>query len=115
MLAALITALVPSLKALFVAPPTGSSVHIKPAPDGLPPLDVLFETATFAGNACIPLGLVCLGSALARLRMPKPIRKAPLGAIMTFAILKVINPLRPFVFWTLGLWHKFKQFLYMHR
>ncbi|KAF8603188.1 auxin efflux carrier [Ceratobasidium sp. AG-I] len=91
MLAALVTALVPSLKALFIAPSAESSVHIKPAPDGLPPLDVLFETATFAGNACIPLGLVCLGSALARLRLPRPIRKAPLGAIMTFAIFKMIG------------------------
>lgn len=90
MLAAIITALVPSLKALFIAPPAGSSVYIKPAPDGLPPLDVLFDTATFAGNACIPLGLVCLGSALARLTVPRPVRKAPVGAIMTFAIMKVI-------------------------
>lgn len=86
---AFVVALVPQLKALFIAAPAGSNVHIGLAPDGLPPLNIILDTATFIGNGSIPLGLVCLGSALARLQMPKPISRAPLGAISVFAILKV--------------------------
>ncbi|CAE6425665.1 unnamed protein product [Rhizoctonia solani] len=90
MVVSFIVALVPQLKALFIAPPAGSNDHIHPAPDGLPPLNILIDTATFIGNASVPLGLICLGSALARLQAPKPISRAPLGAITLFSILKMV-------------------------
>jgi predicted permease len=88
----LVVAIVPALKALFLIPPVGSHVQISMAPDGLPPLNVILDTATFIGGGSIPLGLVCLGSALARLQIPKPLSRAPLGAITTFSILKVCCP-----------------------
>ncbi|GAB1525871.1 Protein M3 [Rhizoctonia solani] len=90
MVVSFIVALVPQLKALFIAPPAGSNIHIHHAPDGLPPLNMIMDTATFIGNASVPLGLICLGSALARLQVPKPISRAPLGAITLFSILKMV-------------------------
>ncbi|KAJ1310691.1 hypothetical protein OPQ81_009217 [Rhizoctonia solani] len=90
MVVAFVVALVPQLKALFIAPPAGPNIHIHPAPDGLPPLNIIMDTATFIGNASVPLGLICLGSALARLQVPKPISRAPLGAITMFSILKMV-------------------------
>ncbi|KAF8603190.1 auxin efflux carrier [Ceratobasidium sp. AG-I] len=94
MAVAFLVALVPTLKALFITPAPDSNIHIGAAPDGLPPLSIILDTATFIGGASIPLGLICLGSALARLQAPKPISRAPLGAIAAFSILKmVIGPI----------------------
>jgi hypothetical protein len=89
-LAALVIALVPVLKALFTPVP---GTHITPAPDGGPPLAVLLDTASFVGAASVPLGLVCLGGALARL--PRPRGRAgwaalPTGAIGALAVGKVV-------------------------
>lgn len=81
-------ALVPQLKALFVEVP---GVHIHPAPDGQPPLAFLMDAANFIGAASVPLGLICLGSALARLNVPRNQWKTlPLGAISWLAIGKII-------------------------
>ncbi|KAF4585216.1 Protein M3 [Pleurotus pulmonarius] len=81
-------AVVPQLKALFVNVP---GTHIPPAPDGQPPLAFIIDTATFIGAASVPLGLICLGSALARLKIPKnQWRTLPLGAIAWLAIGKLI-------------------------
>ncbi|KAG8782856.1 Protein M3 [Ceratobasidium sp. 428] len=90
MVAAFVIALVPTLKSLFIAPPPESGVRIPSAPDGLPPLNFIIDTATFIGGGSIPLGLICLGSALARLQAPKPFSRAPLGAITSFSILKMV-------------------------
>ncbi|KAJ7474712.1 auxin efflux carrier transmembrane protein [Mycena latifolia] len=77
-------ALIPALKGLFVDVP---SPHIPSAPDGRPPLSFLFDTATFIGAASVPLGLVCLGSALARLEVPRGRwNSMPVGAILSMAV-----------------------------
>ena len=83
-------ALIPSLKALFIEVP---SVHMPSAPDGLPPLAFFFDTTTFIGAASVPLGLICLGSALARLNVPRDKegwRLLPIGAITGIAVGKMI-------------------------
>jgi hypothetical protein len=88
-LVALLIGLVPALKALFVASPTGP--QLRPAPDGLPPLSVLLDTASFVGAGSVPLGLVCLGGALARLQVPRGAAawaRTPAGAIVALAIAK---------------------------
>ncbi|TFK61582.1 hypothetical protein BDN72DRAFT_828151 [Pluteus cervinus] len=71
-------ALLPPIKFLFVPPASpsqaiwmGKTIHIPNAPDGQPPLAFMMDTATFVGSASVPLGLICLGSALARMRLPK--------------------------------------------
>ncbi|QRW05822.1 auxin efflux carrier transmembrane protein [Ceratobasidium sp. AG-Ba] len=80
----------------FAIPPTISIilamiVAVVPVlKDGLPPLHVIFDTATFIGGGSIPLRLICLGSALARLEVPKLLGAAPLGPIASFSILKMI-------------------------
>ncbi|KIO24794.1 hypothetical protein M407DRAFT_212057 [Tulasnella calospora MUT 4182] len=84
-------ALIPQLKALFVqsnATPSLQSISHS-APDGMPPLAFILDTASFIGAASVPLGLVLLGSALARLNVPKPWTRLPLGAIGWFTVAKL--------------------------
>ena len=84
-----IISLVPTLKALFV--PDVPGTHIPTAPDGLPPLYFLIDTASFIGAASVPLGLICLGSALARLKVPRgQWGQLPLGAIGGLAVGKIL-------------------------
>jgi predicted permease len=82
-------ALIPKLKALFVYVP---GTHMPSAPDGQPPLAFLMDTVSFIGGSAIPMGLICLGSSLARLNIPKrgEWRKLPLGAIGTLAAGKLL-------------------------
>ena len=86
-----VISIVPVLKALFV--PDVLGVNMPSAPDGQPPLAFLLDTMTFVGNASVPLGLIILGSALARLKVPGGrLRSLPLGAIgaLTFGRLVVM-------------------------
>ena len=81
-------ALVPHLKALFVEV---NGVHIPAAPDGQPPLAFIMDATTFVGAASVPVGLICLGSALARMRVPRrQWQNLPLGAILSLAVGKMI-------------------------
>lgn len=85
-------ALITPVKSLFT---TTSYTGIPNAPDGEPPLAFIMDTTTFMGGASVPLGLVCLGSALARLKVPsfrssEEWQKIPRGAIMSLAVGKMI-------------------------
>jgi predicted permease len=85
-----VVSLVDPLKALFIPPSSNFQPHFRPtAPDGQPPLAFIFDTATFIGGACIPLGLICLGSALTclSLRSGGPF---PKGAIASLALGKMV-------------------------
>lgn len=85
-----VISVVQPLKALFVVVP---SVHMPAAPDGLPPLTFLLDTTTFIGGASVPLGLISLGAALARLIVPRnkeAWRALPLGAIAGVAVGRII-------------------------
>ncbi len=76
--------LIKPLKALFVAI---DGYYMPSAPDGQAPLAVLYDFADFMGAACVPLNLVCLGSALARLNIPRnQWSSLPLGAIFSLAV-----------------------------
>ena len=81
-------ALIPKLKGLFVYVP---EAQIPNAPDGQPPLSFIMDTASFMGAASVPLGLVCLGSALARLKIPHGRwGTLPVGAISSIALGKLL-------------------------
>jgi predicted permease len=82
---------IPPLKALFVLlkHEDGTPI-ISLAPDGAPPLSFLLDTATFLGNVSVPLGLICIGAALAKLKTPKRGRDLPLGAISALAFGRLI-------------------------
>jgi auxin efflux carrier family protein len=82
-------ALIPQLKALFTPVP---GTFIPPAPDGQPPLAFVLDATTFMGAASVPLGLICLGSALARLNLPKKGEwlTLPLGAIGSLAVARML-------------------------
>lgn len=81
-------ALIPKLKALFIAV---DGVNMPSAPDGQPPLAFIMDVATFIGAASVPLGLICLGSALARLKIPlNQWGSLPVGAISSLAIGKLL-------------------------
>ncbi|GAA5823082.1 hypothetical protein JCM11251_007479 [Rhodosporidiobolus azoricus] len=99
LVSALIIALVDRLKALFVVV---DGYYWRPtAPDGEPPLAILLDTATFIGNGSVPLGLIVLGSALARMRIPRPFSRLPISSIIALAIAKlVILPVFGFFFVT---------------
>ena len=84
-----VVSLVDPLKALFIPPSSNFQPHFRPtAPDGQPPLAFIFDTATFIGGACIPLGLICLGSALACLSLRSG--PFPKGAIVSLALGKMV-------------------------
>lgn len=79
------------LKALFVPVKNANGCLIIPfAPDGAPPLAFILDTTTFLGSASVPLALICLGAALAKLKIPKGIRELPLGAISALTIGRLV-------------------------
>lgn len=82
-------ALIPKLKALFVEVP---GTYMPSAPDGQPPLAFVLDATSFVGAASVPLGLVCLGSSLARLSMPRKgeWKNLPMGAIVWLSVAKII-------------------------
>ncbi|KAG2036431.1 auxin efflux carrier [Suillus americanus] len=84
-----IIAIIPPLKALFV--PGVPGTHIPSAPDGQPPLALIMKTATFISGASVPMGLITLGSALARLSIPRnQWGSLPLGAIGSLAVGRLV-------------------------
>lgn len=79
------------LKALFVPLRNANGELVVPfAPDGAPLLAFVLDTATFLGSASVPLALICLGAALAKLKFPKGIRGLPLGAILALTIGRLV-------------------------
>lgn len=66
-LLSLLIALVPQLKALFVANVPG--VDMPDAPDGLPPLEWILDITNFGGGASVPTGLIVLGASLSSLSL----------------------------------------------
>jgi hypothetical protein len=89
-----VTALVDPLKALFLPPSGNFQPKFRPvAPDGQPPLAFVLDTAGFIGAASVPIGLICLGSALACLRLREG-ETFPRGAIAALALARmVVTPL----------------------
>ena len=86
-----IISLIPPLKALFVPLTHEDGTPVIPfAPDGTPPLSFLLDTATFLGNASVPLGLICIGASLAKLKIPRRGKDLPLGAISALAFGRLI-------------------------
>ncbi|KAG1730938.1 auxin efflux carrier [Suillus paluster] len=84
-----IIAVIPPLKALFVSGVPGT--HIPTAPDGEPPLAFIMSTAIFISGASVPMSLMALGSALARLNIPRSQWSSlPLSAIGTLAISRLV-------------------------
>ena len=81
--------LIPEIKALFVSVP---GTPMPDAPDGQPPLSFVLDVTGFIGNSAVPLALICLGSSLARLSIPKKgeWKKLPLGAIGSLAVGKLL-------------------------
>jgi hypothetical protein len=91
---ALVIAVIPSLKALFVPlPPTsgsGPTTTRWAGPDGRPPLAFLIDTAAFVGGICVPLALILLGASFARLRIPRPLSRLPFPAMLAAALGKMV-------------------------
>lgn len=119
LISGLVIALVTKLKVLFVAVTDGTFHPTAPVStlrhfgvggarsadplarlkDGDPPLAIILDTMSFLGAASVPLGLLVLGAALARMRLPRPISRLPLASIFGLAIAKlVILPVIGFLF-----------------
>lgn len=89
LLFSLVIALVPDLKALFVL--SGKSRHKTwHGPDRRPPLAFVLDTTSLLGGITVPLSLILLGSSFARLRLPRPLSRAPLGAMVVAALAKTV-------------------------
>ncbi|KAG1722787.1 auxin efflux carrier [Suillus paluster] len=85
MVVSLIVSRISVLKALFI--PNVSGTNIPPAPDGQPPLAFIMDAATLLGDANSPLGMIILGSALARMSIPRRRwTSLPFGAITALAV-----------------------------
>ncbi|GJN90627.1 hypothetical protein Rhopal_003639-T1 [Rhodotorula paludigena] len=98
LLCALVIALVPVLRALFIAPDGTESFHPM-APDGDPPLAVLYDAASFVGAASIPTGLIILGASIGKISLPKPLSRLPISGILAMAFTRlVILPIVGFFF-----------------
>jgi predicted permease len=80
------------------------------APDGQPPLAFVIDTANFVGAACVPIGLICLGSALACLRV-RAGEAFPRGAIAALALAKMV--VTPFL--GIGITRWFAHVGFVHR
>lgn len=91
---AIIISMIPWVKALFV---TTDQASLPTAPDKLPPLSFIMDFTGYLANACVPLGLLILGSTLARLKigeMPKGFWQTPLAlSVLRLIILPVIGVL----------------------
>ncbi|KAL0571528.1 Protein M3 [Marasmius crinis-equi] len=79
-------ALVPELKALFVADSGGPNWK---APDGRAPLNVIYDTCKFVGDITVPMGLILLGASFARMKIPRPLSRLPIPAMMAASVLKL--------------------------
>lgn len=82
-------ALVQDLKALFVdvSGEGGPRWH---GPDGKPPLAFIIDTAEFVGNIAVPLALIMLGASFARLRVPRPLSRLPIAAMLAVTLVKMV-------------------------
>ncbi|KAK6496799.1 Protein M3, variant 3 [Arthrobotrys musiformis] len=101
LISALVIAVVPQLRALFV--PT-TRVKMPTAPDGRPPLDFIIQFASYGGQLSPVMGLAMLGAALSRIR----VRHLPEGFWMSIAatcFLKlIVGPILG-ILWIQGLKH----------
>ncbi|GJJ11276.1 hypothetical protein Clacol_005508 [Clathrus columnatus] len=82
-------ALVQPLKALFVDTTAQGGPDWK-GPDGRPPLFFIIDTASFVGGLAVPLGLILLGASFARLKLPRPLSRLPLTAMIAVTIGKMV-------------------------
>ena len=105
--ASLCIALVQPLKALFVDVSADGGPSWK-GPDGKPPLAFVIDTgslisrhyrrgqltpppiAAFLGAITIPLTLVLLGASFARMKVPRPISRLPIAAIISVCVAKLV-------------------------
>ncbi|OBZ70358.1 Protein ECM3 [Grifola frondosa] len=82
-------ALIQPLKALFVDVSTTGGPDWK-GPDGRPPLAFIIDTADFLGSIAVPLALILLGASFARLKIPRPISRLPIMAMMLVTLAKMV-------------------------
>lgn len=91
---AIVIAMIPWVKALFV---TSDQVTLPSAPDDKPALSFIMDFTGYLADACVPLGLLILGSTLSRLSigaMPPGFWQTPLAlSLMRLVILPVIGVL----------------------
>ncbi|CEP20444.1 ECM3 [Cyberlindnera jadinii] len=83
--------LIPWTKALFVS----ANVSMKTAPDGEPPLSFLMDFVSYISQACVPLGLLMVGSTISSLTFDGSCRILPplLTGVMRLCILPIIGVL----------------------
>ncbi|KAI0651194.1 auxin efflux carrier [Trametes meyenii] len=86
---ALPIALIQPLKALFVdvSDQGGPNWH---GPDGRPPLVFVMDTAQFIDTIAVPLALILLGASFARIKVPRPLARLPIMAMLLVTMAKMV-------------------------
>ena len=85
-----VTALVDPLEAVFLPPPDSFQPSFRPVvPNEQLPLAFVLDAADFVGTASDPIGLICLGSALACLRLHSG-ETFPHGATTALALARMV-------------------------
>ncbi|KAI0830249.1 auxin efflux carrier [Trametes gibbosa] len=82
-------ALIKPLKALFVDMSSlgGPNWH---GPDGRPPLVFVMDTAQFINTVAVPLALILLGASFVRIKVPRPIMRLPIMAMLLVTMAKMV-------------------------
>ncbi|CCL99484.1 uncharacterized protein FIBRA_01502 [Fibroporia radiculosa] len=82
-------ALITDLKALFVSVASQGGPDWE-GPDGRPPLAFIIDTTEFIGDLAVPLSLIILGASFARLKIPRPLSRLPIMAMLAAACAKMV-------------------------
>ena len=59
-------------------------------PAGHSDADTVWRAANFVGNIAVPLALIMLGAAFARLRVPRPLSRLPIMAMLAVTVVKMV-------------------------
>ncbi|EJF57457.1 hypothetical protein DICSQDRAFT_69432 [Dichomitus squalens LYAD-421 SS1] len=83
------TALVLPLKALFVSCASQGCPNWH-GPDNRPPLAFVMDTAQFVDTIAVPLALILLGASFARIKVPRPLSRLPIMAMLLVTLAKMV-------------------------
>ncbi|KAI1789735.1 auxin efflux carrier [Ganoderma leucocontextum] len=83
------TALIKPLKALFVDCASQGCPNWH-GPDNRPPLAFVMDTAQFVDTIAVPLALILLGASFARIKVPRPLSRLPIMAMLLVTLAKMV-------------------------
>ncbi|PIL26001.1 hypothetical protein GSI_11755 [Ganoderma sinense ZZ0214-1] len=83
------TALIKPLKVLFVDCASQGCPNWH-GPDNRPPLAFVMDTVQFVDTIAVPLALILLGASFARIKVPRPLSRLPIMAMLLVTLAKMV-------------------------